>query len=337
MIKRSKTICLVAAMSLTTTVLSPVQAQNLNSIVNSVRDKLSRSGSDSREDTQHRGPSGTTIVGTAACAGLGAAAKRLIFGKHSKIPDIAGALMGGAFCFSLLSKKDNDALNRRGTELINQPGTSNTVWSAPDTGQQVTIETGPETIQQKNVDFQYNSEVAKPTDNTIVEAKTYVVLASRLNFRSSPNVSTNENIIGYFNHDANVEVIGYTPDRKWALVGDEGVVVGYAALADSASKLLATPEEAQEIRLAQAQQEAARLRGVKQRNAALAAARQREAARSLDRAKPLTVNGTPLAQTRVVTAQVSASTRCKAQVARTGDQALSRNGCELANGQFRFA
>jgi hypothetical protein len=330
--RRSKMIGLIAAISVTATGFFPVEAKSMDNFLRSM-------GRAARGDNSRNNGHRTlgTIAGTAACAGVGAALGRIIFGRKSAAAQIISGLVGGLFCFSLLTKKDNEALNERGSQLLNQAGPSTETFVAPESGQQVTIETQAETVQQRKVDFQYDARIQKPMDDIIVEARTYVVTVGRLNFRSSPSLASNDNIIGYFEQDANVEVVGYTPDRRWALVGDENVVVGYAAITDGANRLLATPEEAAAIRETRAQQQAARLRNARQRAAALAAARQQEAARSRARAKPLAVNGTPIAPTRVVTTQVSASTRCKAQVARTGDQSVTRKGCELANGQFRFS
>ncbi len=275
-----------------------------------------------------------TVVGTTACAGAGALAGRLIFGK-SAAAQLIPALVAGAFCFSVLSKRDNAALRQRSEELMNQQGPSSTSWVAPESGKQVTISTGEERIEQQNVKFQYNQDVAKPPANTQVEASTYEVVADRLNFRSAPNKDDPNNIIGYFNRDANVEVIGYTPDGRWALVGDNGVVVGYAAIVDGNSQLLVTPEVAAQMREDRAN-EAAKTRNAKQRKAAQEAARAAEAARDKARARPIAANGDVLPSKRVITTQVVASTTCKSQVARTGDQSLSRNGCKTTDGTFRF-
>lgn len=313
---RRKIIGVVAAMALTTTALVPVQAQSFGDILRGVAGGGQQGQSDQRGSNNN--------AGTAAGCGIGGAILGGLLGR-STLGRLAIGAAVGLVCFAALSRRDNEALTARSAELLNEEGATTTRWEAPDSKKEVVIQTGEEQQMTKQVDFKIDAEVAAPQQGTIVEAKTYVVAVNRLNFRKSPTTASSDNLIGYFSRNDDVEVIGFTPDRQWALVGDEGVVVGYAAMRDGGTKLLLTPEEATAARIVNAPQNQA-------------AARARPRARPRVARTPTATGTTRVANNAATrTVSVSAATRCKAVVATLGRQTSRQNGCALPSGQWAIA
>jgi hypothetical protein len=236
---------------------------------------------------------------------------------------IAGGCVGGtvvAVAIAKLTNRDRAALRARSAELFNEDSAVSEAWVAPDSKARVTIVTTEPVEKQADIPFTLDEAVEAPEAGTRIEATTYVVNARRLNFRSAPTTADPRNVIGYFDNGANVEVIGRTPDGKWALVGDEGVVVGYAAFSDRGSALLVTPEEAR------AKAPANRLAPVQPAMA------KPKITNSLSTAGSVRV----AEASRVKTVTVLASTQCKAATATSGKATESYLGCAQTDGKYRM-
>lgn len=286
---------------------------------------------------------------TAATAGICAAGMILggVFGGKT------GFAVGAGLCalrvgWNLaLNKKDKEALTLRSRDLLEQEGSHEETWTAPESGKQVTISTSAAAPEEHQVDFKLDQSVENPSMGTQVVGKTYVVVAPRLNFRTSPSSISDANLRGYFERDENVEVVGLTADGKWALVGDHGVVVGYASLRTDTSELLVTPERAEAIReevRRTAQAAVAKRKGDGGRRAKPAPATIETAAPApaqKPRAQPkmLAQVSSPLGTPRDASAlthvvKVSAQTSCKAVIARLGTQTDTKKGCVQSDGSW---
>jgi Bacterial SH3 domain len=216
-----------------------------------------------------------------------------------------------------LNERDRLAFERRSADLLAQDGPTEEVWTAPDSGKQITIKTGVAQETDKQTTFDVDQGVDAPEAGTKIEATTYVVMTKRLNFRSGPSSEASDNVIGFFDKGENVEVIGKSPDGKWALVGDNGVVVGYAAFKQGKTDLLLTPDAAASARAAPHTKARAKPHIIKNLSSGEAVIRS---------------DSTPVTHVTVV-----ASTQCKAYSAISGKAADSKTGCALPNGKWAMA
>lgn len=305
--KVTVTICLAS------TTLSPLSARNFGQVLNGLGGEVEKVFNDGDDNNDHNRDRTAAKVGCAAGGGVAGA----IFGKSDLGKVIIGVAVA-AICWNLaLRGKDNERLTAKSNELLNRDGATSENWYAPESKQNVRISTGQAHERNAEVPFAFDENVAKPAAGTVVEAKNYVVVTNRLNFRSAPR--TGNNLIGYFDKGETVEVIGRSADGKWALVGDRGVVVGYAAFRDDGQDLLVTPEQARARRATVKSTARARPKVVKQAGGDLSAA------------KPRTQTAKPK------TAIVRASTECKAVTAQSGGKSDTRTGCALPNGQWAIA
>jgi hypothetical protein len=212
-----------------------------------------------------------------------------------------------------LSKRDQERLTKRSQELLDKETPQNEVWTAPDTKAQVQLSVGEAQEQPQTVPFEIDEGIEAPGENVRIEARTYSA-GQRLEFRNRPSPTGSE-VRGFFERGDNVEVLGRTADDRWLLVGDEGVLVGYAVASDIVAP---RPKVAKRV----AQPPRAKPKVVQR------------TARSGAQAQVVTRNP-QLAQTRTVS--VRANTQCKAVVAQTGSKSDSRRGCALPNGQWAIA
>lgn len=275
------------------------------------------------QDAAQAPPSG---VGKYIGAGIACAAGIAIVNNNVK-SDLAKLALSAVLCtgaFKIakyLTDKDKAEFEARSQELLQRAGPTQEVWIAPESGKQVTISTGEAQVSQQSLDFVVDNDVAAPEAGTTVEAATYVVIAQKLNVRNAPSTDVDSKVIGFFNKGDNVEVIGRTPDGQWALVGDQGVVVGYAATQLGAKDLLVPQEQAAQAEAAQAaRRTVARASPRILRNAATGASDLRVAD-----------------STSVKTVKVIASTQCKAFSASIGKTTDKKTGCAQPNGQWAMA
>ena len=111
--------------------------------------------------------------------------------------------------------------------------------------------------------------------------------------------------------------MGRTPDGEWALVGDEGVVVGYAKFRDKGKTLLETPADAQA-----AEQRRAHPR--------LAVRPTKGETLESNLGESSTIRVAENLNTK--TAKVVASTQCKAITATRGAATDTKTGCAQPDG-----
>lgn len=236
----------------------------------------------------------------------------------------AGVGCLGALAFSSFSDRDNAAVETHAQAAADATTPQDVSFRAPDSGQQVEVKTyAPEAADNKEVEVRYDDGVQKPSSGFQVEAATYVVNVDRLNLRSSPRVSDN-NVVGFFDKGDRVEVMGRTPDGQWAILGDNGVVVGYSAFTASSGALLVSEEDAARQARADAQRKQAR----------------KVAQASAARAHLKVYNASGTTSVRVADAskehtdKVMASTQCKAVEARTGQQVKNTTSCQNPDGHY---
>lgn len=274
------------------------------------------------EEQQSRRDGGSDVAGGIGCA-VGAAAAGVF------IKGTVGKLLGGAALCAIgwkigkhLTMRDKEKLTERSTELINEDGPRSETFVAPESKEQIQLNVSAPEPGQASVPIAYDEGVAAPTNGIKVEAKTYIVSVPRLNYRSSPSAADGGNIIGFFDAGENVEVLGRTPDGKWAMLGDGGVLIGYALFRDKNIEALRDPNAA------------APIASLKKRT--VVHARPKVIRKVNGSAAPAVATRDPKTAT-VKTAKVTAATQCKALVAQTGDKMQKLNGCALPNGQWSLA
>ena len=314
-----------AWMSMAATVAAPLQAQSVGDIFNKVIHGATH-GNDGRDDRDDRDQQNHNRRSEDRAGGVGCAAGGFagaLLGK-SAIGKIA---LGGALCAvgwqigRALTKRDQQKLTERSGQLLAEGGPRSEVWTAPESKEKVRLSVGRAERRDTNVAVQLDRGVQAPASGMRVEAATYVVAAPRLNFRSSPNTRSDNNIIGYFDRGENVEVLGRTPDGQWAMVGDGGVLIGYAALRDGSAETMRNPNAYQPTR----------------KRRVVARARPKVIQKTAQKgAAPVVIIRNPQTA-QVKTVSVRASTQCKAVVAQTGSKSDAHNGCALPNGQWAIA
>lgn len=339
---RRATITCVTIVALSTASIAPASAQGfglsaLATLTGGARTDFPAAAMGADQDNGGRGgPSAGTVIGTAACGGVGAFLGKKIFG--GTLGAVLGGLVAGAFCFAALSKRDNERLKQRSLELMQQKEPSKTEWVAPDSNQKVSIETSAAQPVQKRLEYTYSADVQKPPADTTIVAEDYVVVADRVDLRSMPQDTAASTVVGYVNRYEKVQVIGLTKDGNWALIGNEGVVIGYAQLKQGASDALVTETSFAAAPAADPEPAPEPANHTKRKPAAKKPAAPKSAPKfALTKATPKTASGATMITSKTKTAQVNATTFCKSQVARTGDKSLSRQGCLASNGNFTFS
>lgn len=265
---------------------------------------------------------GSDIAGGAGCAVGAAAGALLIKGTVGKIIGASVLCAVGWTIGKKLTQRDKQKLTERSTQLINEDEPRSETFVAPESKEQIQLTTSAAQPKQASVPIAYDEGVAAPTNGIKVEAKTYVVSVPRLNYRSSPSAANDDNIIGFFTSGENVEVLGRTPDGKWAMIGDDGVLIGYAVFRDKNVEALHDPDAAAPI--------------ASHRKRTVAHARPKVIHKASGATAPAIATRNPSAAT-VKTTKVSAATQCKALVAQQGDKSQKLNGCALPNGQWSLA
>lgn len=314
-----------AWIALAATVAAPIQAQSVGDIFKKVVNGAThgnddRDDRDDRDDAEHnrRRQNNAGGIGCAAGGIAGALLGKSVLGKVA---------LGGALCAvgwqigRALTKRDQQKLTERSGQLLEEDGPRSEVWTAPDSKEKVRLSVGRAEQRNTNVQVQYDRGVQAPPSGMRVEAATYVVTADRLNFRAAPSARDDRNIIGYFDRGENVEVLGRTADGQWAMIGDGGVLIGYAAVRAGGVETLRNPNAAQPTR----------------KRRVVARARPKVIQKASQKgAPPVVINRNPQTA-QVKTAKVSATTQCKAIVAQTGSKSDTHNGCTLPNGQWAIA
>lgn len=239
------------------------------------------------------------------------------FGRAGPPTCFVGFSMG----FVLPPEENADLVVYSG-QLLAEPGAVEDTWTGDD-GQSVELTTSDPEPQQQEVTFATDEAVEAPPEGVKVDPATYVVVTRTLNFRSSPTTA-DANIIGYFSKDEDVEVMGRTPDGKWALVGDNGVVVGYAAFEQNGHDLMKTPADA-----AEAEQKRARAKLFDQpRSDRQVASASRRTEQNLNDSSHIRVADVE----KIKTTKVVASTECKSIIASHGSVSDQKTGCAQPDG-----
>ncbi len=262
-------------------------------------------------------------------------------GKKVKATDVAaGAVVGCAagLIFSNMNHNDAQALAARENAAVDAPTPQNISWTAPESQQVVQLQTTAPMDMEHQIPVSYDQGIQAPAAGFKVEAKTYVVNTARLNMRSAPTVADG-NIVGYFEKGEHVQVIGRTPDGQWAILGDDGVVVGYSAFTIGNGALLVTEAEAASIAGAEAR--AARAKAHRAQQARNVTAAPADAGMTAALAHPkMTTDASAVGTIRVAagravtTTTVVAATQCKGLMATRGTDTLNGTSCMGGNGHF---
>lgn len=244
-------------------------------------------------------------------------------GSAAVVGFAAGCALGWTFAANW-SKRDKEDLDRASLDALDGPN-GNVDWRAPESGEQVRFRTADASERNEDVEFQHLDNVDAPPEGSIVVARPYRTLV-RLALRSGPDNDSADNILGRYNAGQMVEVVGLTPDSEWAMIGDGGVVIGYAlrsGLADAGQSLRMAKTERYYIEShAQAKPAATRARGARKAKAP---------------APVMMVQAAPTTPEKIKTVKVAATTQCKSLIAATGQQQQSRTGCNRPGGKWVFA
>lgn len=232
---------------------------------------------------------------------------------------VSGCFAGFAFASSW-SQRDQAALDEQTQEAFDRPQTQATTWVAPESGQTVTFQPETTEVVTQKVDLETYDNVAAPQAGAQIVARPYRT-RDVLRLRSSPDDASEDNVIGRFDKGVVVEVVGASADGKWAMIGDDGVIAGYAssghlAAMDSRQTLRRTPT-AKPKRLPRTQLASANANA--NANIRIAAATE------------------PAPTPKIKTIKILASTQCKSMVAVSGQQTDRKRGCETPNGDWKYA
>lgn len=319
---------------------APVQAQSLKDIAKSLltkKNEPARTQLEVEQDDQQENQktSGSDVAGGIGCAIGGGLAATLIKGKVGKI------LGGAVFCAvgwklgKALTKKDKVALTEKAQQMLAIDSPVSEQWRAPESGELVSLTTEPAVSTVKEINVVMDSRVEPPASGLQINSVTYVA-ADVVKFRSAPRDEGEVNILGFFNKGESIEIIGRTADGNWAILGDGGLVIGYAEFRQNGKLVIGTPDEIRKVMEAAAAKSAAtktRAKGrrvpVKQANVAVPVLRVGE------RAKPQFVAGAAKQRT-TKEAKVTASTQCKAVLASIGKRADRKSGCLAQNGTWQL-
>lgn len=236
----------------------------------------------------------------------------------------AGCAVGWSFAKNW-SEKDKQGLEGASQEALNSQN-GQMGWQAPESGAQVSFQTMNAGERNEDIEFEHLESVQEPPDGSRVVAKPFRTVA-RVALRSSPDNSASDNIIGRFNAGQTVEVVGLTPDLQWAMIGEDGVIVGYAAregFTELAQPLRKVVTERHFVDKGLATQVSAPKRKAKARGRAAPPVMAAQVAPPPDRSQ-------------VRTTKIAATTQCKTLVAVTGQQQDRKTGCNSPNGKWRIA
>lgn len=245
-------------------------------------------------------------------------------GAAAVIGFAAGCAVGWGFAKNW-SEKDKHGLEDASQDALDSPN-GQLGWQAPESGAQVSFQTTNASERNEDIEFDHLDSVQEPPDGSHVVAKPFRTVA-RVALRSSPDNSASDNIIGRFNAGQTVEVIALTPDLQWAMIGEDGVIVGYASRQGFT-------ELAQPLRKVQTE------RHFVDRQAAAPAPTPKRKAKARGRAASpvMTAQVAPAPdRSQVRTTRIAATTQCKTLVAVTGQQQDKKTGCNSPDGKWRIA
>lgn len=270
---------------------------------------------------------GSKVLGCIGGGFLGSLAAALLAPKRDRR---AAAVLGfGAGCavgWSIAkhwSQKDKDGLDQASQQALDSPSGEMT-WQAPESGQQVNFRAGAASEQDQDVNFQHLDSVEAPPQGSRVISRPFRTVGQVV-LRSSPDNTGTGNIIGSFNSGQTVEIVGLTPDARWAMVGEDGVIVGYAEQAGF-------NELSQPLRQVRTERHLVEVPApARPTHAKLATKRQRAASRIA------MMTASPPTPGQIKTTQVRATTQCKSLIASTGKQQDTRTGCKVPNGGWAIA
>lgn len=234
----------------------------------------------------------------------------------------AGCALGWTFAKNW-SEKDKQGLDQASQDALDNPnGTMD--WQAPESGTPVRFRAVNAAERNEDVEFQHVENVEAPPEGSKVISRPYRT-AARLALRSSPDSSSADNILGRYNTNQTVEVVGLTPDGEWAMVGDQGVVIGYALRTGLV-------ETGQSLRTVQTE------RYYVDTPAPARATPARTKAKVKAKAPVMMAQvAPPVSVAKVKTVKVAATTQCKSLTAATGQQQQSKTGCNRPGGKWVFA
>lgn len=234
----------------------------------------------------------------------------------------AGCAAGWSFAANW-SQTDKEGLDQASQQALDEP-TGRMGWQAPESGQQVQFQVTDTGEQNLDVEFQHLDSVEEPPEGSRVISRPFRTIG-KIALRSSPDSISADNIVGSFNADQTVEIVAETPDRRWVMIGEDGVIVGYAVrdgfaeLGQPLSKVR-TNRHLVDVK-APARPVVAKRKG-KPRSAAPV---------MMAQVAP------PPSQTQIRTVKLSATTQCKSLVAATGQKSAKRTGCQAPGGKWVFA
>lgn len=236
----------------------------------------------------------------------------------------AGCAVGWTFAKNW-SEKDKHGLEDASQDALDSPN-GQSGWQAPESGAQVSFQTTNAAERNEDIEFDHLETVQEPPDGSRVVAKPFRTVA-RVALRSSPDGSASDNITGRFNSGQTVQVIALTPDLQWAMIGEDGVIVGYASRQG-------LTELAQPLRKAQTERHF-----VVNEAAAPAPTPKRKAKARSQAASPVMAAqvAAPPDRSQVRTTRIAATTQCKTLVAVTGQQQDKKTGCNSPDGKWRIA
>ncbi len=259
-----------------------------------------------KDHSKGRGCVAGAIIGGLLGAALAGKNNR---GGGALVGAAVGCAAGWGFAANW-SARDKAALDAASEQALDAPTPQTTQWTAPESGQAVTFQTAEPEVKTQTTEISYVENVAPPPQNVQIVARPFRA-NTVLRLRSSPDASNPDNIIGRFERGELVEVTGLTPDGRWAMIGDNGVVIGYAA-----REYLVTLDAYQTLR-----------------RTTTAKVKPDAGDGQPRRANATYAQATP----KVVKTSVMASTQCKSVVASSGAQSQRRTGCESPKGDWVFA
>ena len=233
----------------------------------------------------------------------------------------AGCAIGWGFAKNW-SQRDKDGLEDASHQAMENPNGS-MEWQAPESGSQVQFRTASAGEKSEDVEFQLADTVEAPQQGSKVVSLPYRAV-SNVALRSGPDNSSESNIVGQFAANQTVEIVGFTPDMRWAMVGEDGVIVGYA-------ERDRFTEVGQALRQVRTARHVAPVRKPARPVIARRNARTPAAPVMAAQVAPAPV------QPQVRTVKVAATTQCKSLTAATGQQRQSRTGCNRPGGKWVFA
>lgn len=265
----------------------------------------------------------------ASCVGmgiLGALAGALIAGKKDRgAGAVAGFAIGCAAGWgfaSKWSKTDKDGLDTASQQALDDPnGTMD--WKAPESGAQVRFRTASAGEKNEDVEFEHLDSVEAPPEGSRVVSRPFRTVA-RVALRSAPDRTISDNIVGRFNTGQTVEIVGITPDGQWALVGEDGVIVGYSAR-EGFSEIL------QPSRLVRTERHYIETTAPPKKSIGKGKGGRARVPVLLVQAAP------PVSRSQVKTTKVAATTQCKSLIAASGNANQSRTGCNRPGGKWVIA